>query len=39
MESLKEVDLPCCTIKGEGVVHEDETITHVEETQVLKAPA
>jgi hypothetical protein len=39
VESLKEVDLPCCTIKHEGAVHEDETITHVEDTQVLKAPA
>jgi hypothetical protein len=39
MESLKEVDLPCCTIRDEGAVHEDETITHVRDTQVLKAPA
>jgi hypothetical protein len=39
MESLKEVDLPCCTIEDEDAVHEDETITHVEDTQVLKAPA
>jgi hypothetical protein len=39
MESLKEVDLPCCTIEDEEAVHEDETITHVENNQVLKAPA
>jgi hypothetical protein len=39
MESPKEVDLPCCTIEDEVAVHEDETITHVEDTQVLKAPA
>jgi hypothetical protein len=39
MESPKEVDLPCCTIEDEGVVPEDETITHVESTQVLKDPA
>jgi hypothetical protein len=39
METLNEVDIPCCTIKDEGAVHEDETITHVEDTQVLKAPA
>jgi hypothetical protein len=39
MDSLKEVDLPCYTIEDEGAVHEDETMTHVEDTQVLKAPA
>jgi hypothetical protein len=39
MEALNEVDLPCCRIKDEGVVHEYETITHVEDTQVLKALA
>jgi hypothetical protein len=39
IESPKEVDLPCCTIEDEGVVPEDETITHVESTQILKAPA
>jgi hypothetical protein len=35
MESLKEVDLPCCTIEDEGVVPEDETMMH----EVLEAPA
>jgi hypothetical protein len=39
MESSKEVYLPCCTIEDEGVVPEDETIMHVEITQVLKALA
>jgi hypothetical protein len=39
MESPKEIDLPCYTIEDEGAVHEDETMTHVEDTQVLKAPA
>jgi hypothetical protein len=39
MESPKEVDLPCCTIEDEGVVPDDETITHVESTQILKSPA
>jgi hypothetical protein len=39
MEALNEVDIPCCTIEDEGAVHEDETMTHVEDTQVLKAPA
>jgi hypothetical protein len=37
-ESLKEVDIPCCTIEDEVAVHEDETMMHVEDTQVLKAP-
>jgi hypothetical protein len=39
MESPKEVDIPCCTIEYEGAVHENETMMHVEDTQVLKAPA
>jgi hypothetical protein len=39
MESPKESDLPCCTTEDEGVVLEDETMTHVEDTQVLKTPA
>jgi hypothetical protein len=39
MESLKEVVLPYCTIEYEGVVHEDETMTYFEDTQVLEAPA
>jgi hypothetical protein len=39
MESSNEVDIPCCTIEDEGAVHEDETMMHVENTQVLEAPA
>jgi hypothetical protein len=39
MKSLNEVNIPCCTIEDKGAVHEDETIMHVEDTQVLKAPA
>jgi hypothetical protein len=39
MESSKEVDIPSCTIEDEGAIHEDETLMHVENTQVLKAPA
>jgi hypothetical protein len=39
MKALNEVDIPCCTIEDKGAVHEDETIMHVENTQVLKAPA
>jgi hypothetical protein len=39
VDSLKEVDLPCYTTEDEGSVHEDEAMTHVEDTQVLKAPA
>jgi hypothetical protein len=30
MESPKELDFPCCTIEDEGVVFEDETMTHIE---------
>jgi hypothetical protein len=39
MEALNEVDLPCCTIKDEVATHKDKTMMHVEDTQVLKAPA
>jgi hypothetical protein len=39
MESPKESNLPCCTTKYEGVVFEDETMTHIEDTQVFKTPA
>jgi hypothetical protein len=39
VESSNEVDLPCCTVEDEGATHEDETMMHVEDTQVLKAPA
>jgi hypothetical protein len=39
MESLGKVDLPCCTVEDVGETHEDETMMHVEDTQVLEAPA
>jgi hypothetical protein len=39
MKSPKEVDLPCCTIEDEGVVPEDEIVTHAKNTKVLEAPA
>jgi hypothetical protein len=38
MKALNEENIPCCTIEDKGAVHEDETITHVEDTQVLKDP-
>jgi hypothetical protein len=39
MESPNEEHLPCCTIKDEGATHEDKTVMHVKDTQVLEAPA
>jgi hypothetical protein len=39
MESSNKVDLPCCTFEDVGTTHEDETMMHVEDTQVLEAPA
>jgi hypothetical protein len=39
MESSNEEHLPCCTTKEEGATHEDKTVMHVEDTQVLEAPA
>jgi hypothetical protein len=39
MESLNEEHIPCCTTKDEGATHEDKTIMHVKDTQVLEAPA
>jgi hypothetical protein len=39
MESPEEVDLLCCTIEDEGVIPEDENITHAKNTGVLEAPA
>jgi hypothetical protein len=35
----KVFDLPSCTTKEEGVIHEDETMTHAENTEVLEVPA
>jgi hypothetical protein len=39
VESSNEVDLLCCTVEDEGATHEDETLMHVEDTQVLKTSA
>ena len=39
VESSNEVDFPCCTVEDGGATHEDKTVMHVEDTQVLKAPA
>jgi hypothetical protein len=38
-EALNEVDGPCCAIKDKEAVHEDETMTHAENTRVLEVPA
>jgi hypothetical protein len=44
-KALNEVDGPCCAIKEiglpieEGVIPEDETIMHAENTKVLEVPA
>jgi hypothetical protein len=39
MESPNKEHLPCCTTKDEGATHEDKTVMHVKNTQVLEAPA
>jgi hypothetical protein len=39
MESPNEENILCCTTKEESVTHEDKTIMHVKDTQVLEAPA
>jgi hypothetical protein len=39
MESPNEEHLPCCTTKEERATHEDKTVMHVKDTQVLEAPA
>jgi hypothetical protein len=36
MKALNEVNIPCCTIEDKGAVHEDETITHAEDTKSSK---
>jgi hypothetical protein len=38
-EVLDEVDGPCCAIKDKEAVHEDEIMTHNEDTRVLEVPA
>jgi hypothetical protein len=39
MKALNEMDIPCCTIKNQEAVHEDEKIMHAKNTRVLEAPA
>jgi hypothetical protein len=39
METLDEVEAPCCAIKDKEAVHEDEAMTHAENTRVLEVPA
>jgi hypothetical protein len=39
MKALNEMDVPCCAIKDEKAIHEDETIIYVENTKVLEVPA
>jgi hypothetical protein len=39
MKSPNEEHFPCCTTKNEGATHEDKTVMHVKDTQVLEAPA
>jgi hypothetical protein len=39
MKALNKMDVPCCTIKDEEAIHEDETIIFVENTKVLEVPA
>jgi hypothetical protein len=39
MEALNKMNIPCCTIKDKEAVHEDEKITHAENTKVLETPA
>jgi hypothetical protein len=39
MESPNEENLPCYMTKEERDTHEDETVIHVKDTQVLEAPA
>jgi hypothetical protein len=36
MKTLSKV--PCCTIEDEGVIPEDENVTHVKNTKVLETP-
>ena len=38
-KALNKVDGPCCAIKYKEVVHEDETMKHDENIEVLKVPA
>jgi hypothetical protein len=39
MEASDEVEVPCCEIEDKEAVHEDEIMTHDENTGVLEVPA
>jgi hypothetical protein len=39
MKALNKINFPCCIIKDEEAVHEDEKVTHAENTRVLEVPA
>jgi hypothetical protein len=39
MEALDEVDVPCCAIKDKEAIHDDEAITHAENTKAIEVPA
>jgi hypothetical protein len=39
MEALDEVDVPYCATKDKEAIHDDEAITHAENTEAIKAPA
>jgi hypothetical protein len=38
-KALNKMDIPCCAIEDKEAIHEDETITHAENSRVLEAPA
>jgi hypothetical protein len=39
MEASDEVEVPCCAIEDKKAVHEDEEMTHAENTELLEVPA
>jgi hypothetical protein len=39
IEASDEVEVPCCAIKNEEAVHEDEAMIHAENIKLLKVPA
>jgi hypothetical protein len=39
MKSLNETNFSCCILEDEGAIHKDKIVMHVENAQVLKAPA
>jgi hypothetical protein len=38
MEALDEMDVPYCAIKDKEAIHDDEAITHAENTKAIEAP-